>query len=374
MPLRSRWSTIAAWFVGSRLVIAALGTTGVATFATLAPDGSGAGMVQHSRAALNPENVWQKWDAVWYERLATHGYAYQLDTPRGQAAAAFFPLYPMTVRAVWPLMPSLSFFWVGSLLSNLFTIAALWLLARSLIDPDTTAGRVLAVMLTSAGSFYLSIPYGEGLFLLLVVGALIATRQRRYEIAGLLAGLAATTRAHGLALVAVPAVAAWLDASLAPRTRVARALATLAVFALPVIGYLLFLANVHGSWDAMFARQAFWDNPTPYPLQALVGQFAAPTRISGWLHGAYWVMAAALVWRYRRRLPLGEVLFCVGALLISTQQDTFHGIYRYVTPLVPLMVAVSADDDRTRFAFIGINLAFGVLMILAFVTNNRLAV
>jgi hypothetical protein len=243
---------------------------------------------------------------------------------------------------------------------------------------------VMAVMMTSAGSFYLSIPYGEGLFLLLVVSTLVATRHRRYEVAGLLAGLAATTRAHGLALVAVPVVAAWLDANQAglrfrsdsakTKPGLIRAAATLASFAIPVAGYLLFLTTVHGSWDAMFARQALWDNPTPYPLQAIVGQFAAPTRISGWLHGAYWVMALALVWKYRRRLPLGETLFCVGALLISTQQDTFHGIYRYVTPLVPLMLAISADDERTRLSFIGINLIFGVLMILAFVTNNRLAV
>ena len=375
---------MAAWFVGSRLVIAVLGTTGLATFATLAKDGSGTGAVQLSRAALNPENVWQKWDAVWYERIATNGYAHELDTPRGQATAAFFPLYPLTVQAVWKLVPSLSFFWIASLLSNLFTIVALWLLARSLIDPDTTAGRVFAVMMTSAGSFYLSIPYGEGLFLLLVVSTLVATRHRKYEVAGLLAGLAATTRAHGLALVAVPVAAAWLESKpglfFAGATSkkspglLFRVIATLVAFSVPVIAYLFFLANVHGSWDAMFARQALWDNPTPYPFQAVVGQFSAPTRISGWLHGVYWIMAGALVWKYRRRLPLGETLFCVGALLISTQQDTFHGVYRYVTPMVPLMMAVAADDERTRLGFIGVNLVFGVLMILAFVTNNRLAV
>jgi len=60
--------------------------------------------------------------------------------------------------------------------------------------------RVLAVVLMSAGSFYLSIPYSESLFLLLVVGTMAAARKGRYELAGLLAGAAATTRAHGLAL------------------------------------------------------------------------------------------------------------------------------------------------------------------------------
>jgi hypothetical protein len=39
-----------------------------------------------------------KWDAVWYQRIATHGYTYEADTVRGRAAAAYFPLYPLTVR------------------------------------------------------------------------------------------------------------------------------------------------------------------------------------------------------------------------------------------------------------------------------------
>jgi hypothetical protein len=371
----SRWPAVAGWFLGTRIAIASLGVVGVATFATLTPDDRTRGVVRLERSALNPENVWQQWDAVWYERIARHGYGYEIDSPRGQATAGFFPLYPLTVRAVWALAPGLSFFWIGMLLSNLFTVAALYLLARSLIDAESSANCALALTLTSAGSFYLSIPYTEGLFLLLVVGTMIAARGGRYEIAGLMAGLGAATRAHGLALVAIPLVACWLDRALATRTRLARASAALASFAVPVAIYLLYLVDVHGSWDAMIARQSMWDNPNPLPFQAILGQIQAPTRISGWLHGGYWALAVALVWRYRRRLPVGETLFCAGALLISTQQDTFHGVYRYVTPMVPLMLALADDEDeRVRQGFIAINLVFGVLMILAFVTGNRLAV
>jgi hypothetical protein len=92
------------------------------------------------------------------------------------------------------------------------------------------------------------------------------------------------------------------------------------------------------------------------------------------VHGATWVLYAGLLIRYRRRLPLGEVLFCTGALLISTQQAGFQGIYRYMVPLVPLTLALAEDRHEVRYRMIAFNLVLGVLMLLAFVTENRLTV
>jgi hypothetical protein len=142
----------------------------------------------------------------------------------------------------------------------------------------------------------------------------------------------------------------------------------------PFAIYMTWLAKTQGSWDAFVARQSLWGNPSPYPFQALVGLVHNPTRISNWLHGAFWFFAVGLLIRYWRRLPLGEALFCAGALLISTQQDNFYGIYRYVMPLVPLTIAMAEDRDDVRRTIIMINVIFGVIMILAFVTGNRITV
>lgn len=364
--------TIAGWFLASRLVIAALGVVGVASFATIGPDGRTAAVVD-TTAALDPINVWHKWDSIWYEQVAEHGYAYEVGTPRGDAAAGFFPLYPMTVRLVQAIAPSIHFFWIGSLLSNLFALAALFLLARELVGDDELS-RVLAVILMSAGSFYLSIPYSESLFLLLVVATMATARKGHYEFAGLLAGAAAITRAHGLALLAVPALACWLDARLAPGQRIRRIVVVLALFAIPVVLYLLLLARDQGSWHAFFSRQELWDNPSPYPLRAFTGFIEYPRRITNWLHGAFWLLYAGLLLRYRRSMPIGEAVFCAGVFLISTQQEAFHGTYRYMVPLVPLSLAISRDNHKVRHWIIALNLLFGVLMLLAFVTRNRLTV
>src|SRR4051812_16213897 len=108
MPARSRLLTLAAWFAASRLIIAALGVIGAATFATFTDTGASVG---NTVAALNPAHVWHQWDSLWYEQIARHGYSWELDTIRGQAAAGYFPVYPMIVRVLLLAAPSLSFFW-----------------------------------------------------------------------------------------------------------------------------------------------------------------------------------------------------------------------------------------------------------------------
>ena len=361
------WQSLTLFGV-SRAIIVVIGIIGVATFVD-----------EHSLEvggplALHFQTVWHKWDVEWYERIALHGYGYQLDDVKGQAAAGFFPLYPMTLGLLLRVLPFVSFFWLGVVVSNLATMAALALAIRSLTDSATHARRMLAITLTSAGSFYLSLPYTEGLFLLLVVIVMVLTRQRRFLWAAALTGLAATTRVHGLALIAVPIIACRLDAETPLAVRFRR-IGTMAVlFAIPIAIYMWHLATVQGSAEAFIARQAMWDNPFPYPFRSIVGLFEHPRWVSGWLHGGFWALYVALLVRYWRRLPLGEALFCAGALLISTQQDTFHGIYRYITPLVPLTLAIAADRRELRQPLIIWNVIFGTIMILAFVTWNRLAV
>jgi len=362
------WLALVAAFAASRLVIALLGVVGVAAFVDRQS------LVVVGAAGLNPEVTWHKWDALWYERIALHGYGWELDTLQGQAAAGFFPLFPLTVGLLLAIAPGLSFFWVAAVFSNLVAFGALVLLARHLTrDPGQTA-HVMLAMLTAAGSFYLSIPYAESLFLLLVVLVMIATRKRQYLIAGLLCGLAFTTRAHGLALIAIPVIACALDARLPMRTRVSQGLGTLVLFAIPTGVYLWSMAALQGSALAFVDRQAMWSNAAPYPFRAVAGLVAFPRRVEGWLHFAFWMLYVGLLVRSWRRLPLGDALYCAGALVISTQQEIFQGTYRYVLPLIPLTLALSDDRPLVRATLVAINLVFGTIMILAFVTHNRLAV
>jgi hypothetical protein len=364
----SPWLLVLGWLTLTRVVILLIGLVGAATFVDAqTKDVAGP-------AALSVQAVWHKWDALWYERIATEGYAYTPDDIQGQAKTAFFPLYPVVIGLLLNAVPVLSFFWVGALFSTLCTFAACLLITRVLVPVPNMASRVLMLLLSAAGSFYFSLPYTEGLFLLLVVGAMVLTRRRQYAVAALVAGLAAVTRVHGLALFAVPFVACWLDPDQTRSARLRNATLAAVLFAIPVATYLVFLSSGHGSAGIFIDRQAMWSNAFPYPFRSIVGLMEFPRRLQAYLHAGTWILYLGLTIRYARRMPFGECLFCLGALVISTQQETFQGIYRYVAVLVPLVLALADDDPPVRSTVVAINLIFGTIMILAFVTHHRLAV
>jgi hypothetical protein len=80
---------------------------------------------------------------------------------------------------------------------------------------------------------------------------------------------------------------------------------------------------------AFLTQQSMWSNSLTRssnrrPVRALLVDV-------GWIHGATWCLYVGLLVRYWRR-PLGDALFW-RALLISTQQEVFQGIYRHVVPL-----------------------------------------
>ena len=231
-------------------------------------------------------------------------------------------------------------------------------------------------MLTSAGSFYLSIPYAEGLLLLLIAVAMVLSDRESYRTSAIAAGLCAVTKQHGAALILVPVVQFLVRShgSLDLR-RVARLTVIVIIAMVPPVIYLIFLARAVGSPLAFADAQESWGAANPYPLQALVGLVRFPNWLSGWLHGGVWALYVGLLVRYWRRLSLEHALFCAGVLLVSTMQESFHGAYRYVMLLVPLFLAIAEDEDpRLRTAIVAFNLVLGAIMILAFVTHNRLVV
>ncbi len=153
------WLYLVLAFGLSRAAIAAIGVVTAVTF-----------LDQHTlttagQSALHLAAVWHKWDSLWYGRVAQEGYKIDLaHARRTLATAGFFPLYPLVVGFVLRFVLHVSFFTAGSLLSNLFSIAALTLIAFSLSDGDAHARAATLLTVTAAGSFYLSIPYTEGLF------------------------------------------------------------------------------------------------------------------------------------------------------------------------------------------------------------------
>ncbi len=150
-------------------------------------------------------DILTQWDGVWYRLIAQQGYA----PPTPEIAAAWFPLYPLLVRAVHFFVRD---YQVASVLvSNGCLIAAALLLMRLLrLDYDKlVCRRAIIFLMFNPVSFFLSSAYTEATFLLLSIGALFAARQGKWLIAALCGGCLSATRAPGL-LIGAPLFAEYL--------------------------------------------------------------------------------------------------------------------------------------------------------------------
>ena len=195
----------------------------VAVFAALklAPSASGNERIYDQAEDSHPFGGWPlehvfdaifsplaRWDAIHYLTIANDGY----DAPDDDLRHGFFPLYPMTVRAVAG--------WTGSngltlIAAHLVSLAAfgvaLYLLHR-LVELELGRDRARTTLLLLAvfpASLYYGAPYSESMFLAVTVGAFYCARTERWALAGALAGLASAARIPGLLLV-VPLVALYL--------------------------------------------------------------------------------------------------------------------------------------------------------------------
>ena len=152
-------------------------------------------------------NVWFRWDAVWYLKIAAFGYSQQDGT------LAFMPLYPWLVRGLGAL--TRNYLLAALIISNLACLITLFLFYEVALgegmDKDT-AFRATFFLIVFPSSFFLYAPYTDSLFLALVLAAWLFARRGNWLAAGLLAALATLCRLQG-ALMSIVLLWAYLAQS-----------------------------------------------------------------------------------------------------------------------------------------------------------------
>jgi hypothetical protein len=345
---RSAWASwrpdvAAAWRAlwASRLLVWAAGLGAIAVW----------GVHATHRAAFDPGGLTRpfgalgdllvapaaRWDTVWFLDIANDG---------SGDRAAFFPLYPLLVRAGgWlcgsPLLAGIAI----SLVCFLAGLAALHRLAALELGADAARWTVVAFALFP-GSLWFSAVYSESLFLMVSVGAVLCARRERWAAAALLGALGAATRSAGLLLV-VPVGLLWLDARRAGRARTASA-AWLAVIPLGLASFSGYLALTGHKADAPFSAQDTWHRQLEGPWTGVAdGASAAWDGVRQLVHGppppTYFDKAAGDAMAIgRHNLALFLLLLAAVPALIGALRrlPLAHGAYAVCALLLPLSYPV----------------------------------
>jgi hypothetical protein len=237
---------IAGWWVAGRAVI-------VATALVVHRFGPAGWikLVEHTHL-LGPL---QAWDARWYRMVAGSGY---LLVPGRQSDPAFFPLFPVLMRAGHAA--GLGYTTAGLIIANggfLLALIAFYALTQTMLG-ESMARRSVAYLAVFPFGVAFSMVYPESIVLALIAFAALAAMRRHWGWAAACAAAAALARPEGL-FVALPlAVLAWQQRNeLSPR---ARGVAIGAVVApVAAIGsFSLYLWRVLGDPMAWSQAQRAW--------------------------------------------------------------------------------------------------------------------
>ena len=142
---------------------------------------------------------WVRYDAGWYAIIADHGYSYR---PGRQSSVAFFPAYPLTMRAVGGVIDN------SPLAGILVTIAcgagalvAFHRWCRDRLTPAAALTAVACLGLYPYAYYLYGAVYGDALFLLCALVAFLAFEHDHLVVAGLAGAVATGTRLVGIAVV-----------------------------------------------------------------------------------------------------------------------------------------------------------------------------
>ncbi len=337
-------------------------------------------------------NVFFGWDSLWYEKIANSGYEYIND---GQHhSVAFFPLFPLLVRAVMSL--GLPFVVAGTLVNNFAFLGAI-LLIYNWVEKSygiNSARWTIMFLAWFPLSLYGSVIYSEGVYLFLSSAALKAFEQKKYWWLILWGSLTTATRPTGIALIPALLLVSWKEHRTKP--------AYIASFAtgLGLLFYTLYCQIYFQDALAFIHVQKAWQPPQDYFGQRwlkMIVQVAIGTR--NWKHGTivdplhpllFIIVCTScyLLWRSHLQLSKAKTTYATSFLvfilwlvagnpLINTalifggayllwyfrSQLSFTVLaYGFYSLAIIFTTGRTESAERYAYAIVSIAIAFGILL------------
>jgi hypothetical protein len=324
--------------------------------------------------------VADRWDAPFYLSIAAQSY-------HTVALSAFYPLYPLAIKAVGVLSGSLLI--AGIAVSLISFAVALYLLHRLVtleFGGEHARTAVLALAFFPTAMFF-SVVYPEALLLALTIGAVYAARTGHWAWAGILGALASATHSTGV-LVAIPIALLYLYGPRAdrdqplkesrtrwrPRYRPRLDFLWLALVPLGLIAFFAYMGIEHGdALRPLRVNDMFWHRHFEL-LGGITGiasvlwhglhtiASAPPDRLFPATNGPYrgatvnMVDAAALMFAVFatigviRRLPFAYSAYTVVSLAILTSApkptEPLMSLPRFILVLFPLWMSLALWLDK----------------------------
>lgn len=321
-------------------------------------------LIQYPQAAA----VAAHFDGIHYMRIARYGYQ---DT----GTQAFFPLYPILIRAATPIAGSqLAAGIIISLLSLTIAVAGV----RKLFGRSAPAA--VLVLLTFPVSFYFGAVYTESIFLAISVWFFVSLRNKQWYAAALLSAMAAGTRPVGIFL------AAALIVELYRKKEYKHIMPAAAIGAAGLVLYMVYLRSAFGDALMFFHVQPLFGAERsgsdivllPVVLYRYVRMLmTVDTHTFLYLRvvlelsvfvGALW---AAM--RNIRRVTAAQSIFVLSSLILPTVTGTLSSMPRYAAVLLLWLLPPELKVSRTLIGWSVVSTALLLYLFSMFANGTFVA-
>ena len=351
-------------------------------------------------------DTFARYDAGWYHGIASQGYVFAAG---GRNNLAFFPLYPMLMRAGGTLLGSQQqdFYFAGIVVSWLaFACAMVMLYKLARLDLDErSAERAVVYAALFPFAYFFGVVYSESVFFLALVSTAYAFRTRRWGWAALAGAAMTATRVTGV--MALPGLA-WIAWRATRRASLKQPGSQLASpkhseggpkppegalnAALAVVGcaagiglYSVYNYTLSGSPFAWYDAITHWNyapghNPFTMVLAVLhalvtrpVNYLSEPMAPYDTLNTLAATASLALVPRVWKRFGFGYALIVLGGMLLPLSSGQLEGLGRYASVQFPIALALAgmAGEARHHVLLAAFGMLYAVCLTL-FVTVRPL--
>ena len=357
---------------------------------------------------------WFRFDAGWYDIIATNGYSYA--GPAQQSSVAFFPAYPMVVR-VLHAVTDLPVPLLGTFVTVACGAGAVVLFHRWSADRIGGRPAQLAVVLLVVypyAWFLFGAVYADALFLVAVLASFVLLEKDHPVLAGLAGVVATGARPAGVAvLIGLVAVTAMRRRVIEKRDsgrgvrihldRLRPADAGVLLSLLGLLGWMGYLWRTFGNPLAFQTVQQApgWDQGTGPRTWFKVTFFERlarlPDYVRGWLDpnggidawkdtlytvGLFvqallilaFVVLLVVVWR---RIGWGYAVYAAAVLVVPLLgSKDFQGVGRYLLPAFPCVAAAAlllVDRPMLRRVWVPVSLLLSCAWAFAFARGYYVA-
>ena len=293
-----------------------------------------------------------QWDCGWYVSIIQGGYSsVPIASQPGATNYAFFPLYPLMVKAL-AYLTGLSPIMAGLVISNAAFFLGLTYIYRLVIAQSGSrqlAQLTVTIICVLPGTFVFSAVYTESTFLLCLAASMFYWQRGEYCRAGLAAAALSAVRSNGVLLIVYFVAWIWRRYGLSTLLRPWQRAEAFIPIVLAPLGLFLFWAYCYFSTGDAFAQattaEAGWNWRWGVPFYNLWQHFSLGGEARFWAVGGFLAFLCSLLLVWQKRYE--EFLFCAAVFLLIFGSQIPQSLLRYSIPLFPIWVGL-ADAIRRR--------------------------